>query len=255
MRGKRSIGIGYVMIPTGGTSFSEYIQTCHKTKTVSIITEDSEIYHQVRVGSGLFPQIKFPNQVQKEITGSIVIYIRSKDTSIPTIVSVLELSDEGDYLLPEQWCITSKTNSSSTSLVQGDTREGSLDIITSSQTKSSSINIRASSKFKDSSIRIESDGEVLVSADSIHKVTAGEKIQLGEDDLTEPSLLGEKWKTFMEELITTLQGLTVMIPNGAVAGGVATFATPGSIDLLSQKKIGDLSSKLDEVLSTLVEIQ
>lgn len=254
MRGKRNIGIGYIIVPTS-SSFSDYIQTCYKSKTVSIVTEDSEIYHQVKLGGSLLSQIKFPDQQRKEIIGSIVIYIRKRESSIPTIVSVLELNDSGVDLLPGQWRVTSNTETSNTSLIQGDVKDGTLDIVTSSQTKSSVINIRATSQSKDSTVNIESDSMVSVLAENIFKVVSGEKIQLGEDDKTEPTLLGTSWKDFQEKFIDLLKRVTITMPTATAGSNPVIFVGPGTISLDSQQSLESSKSGLDSLLTDLVEVQ
>jgi hypothetical protein len=155
----------------------------------------------------------------------------------------LELESSEEDLLPGQWRLTCRTGSTSTSLIQGDVEKGTLDIVVGSQSESAEINIRATSKTQNSLIKLETDGDLeLVAGKNIS--LEGELIRLGEDGKTQPSILGNNWKEFMEGFISDLKQLKVTTPSGP------GIPTPDFILLLEKRSL-----ELDSNLSEVVEVQ
>lgn len=250
MIGKRTIGVGYITCPYDA-NLSKFKEICYKTRTVSMLTDESEVYHRVKIGQNLLSQIVFPDFGKGELIGSIVVYIRIRTSSIPIIISVLELADEGSDLLSGQWRLDTHTNSGNVALVQGDVERGTIDIVAHSiEEGPAEVNIRATSKDKKSVVSVESDGEVKVMGTTLVKLKSDEeinveakKVTLGEESF-EPLVLGDKFQSFMEDVLSTLKSLVVTTPSG-----------PGTVDPATQILLTKYSQQLKTLLSSVVKTQ
>lgn len=255
MRGKKAIGVGYITYPYD-VDFFKYRETCFKSRTVSIFTEDSEVYPRVKIGQNLLAKVTFPNPENGELLGSMVVYVRKKNSSIPIVVAVFDLEDRGADLLPGQWKLDLHTESEGVSLVQGMPEDGTLDIIVHSEkSEGSELVLRATSKNKNSKIKIESDSEISILAaskivlnstktevtGSEELLLKGKDIKIGEKDF-EPLVLGSKLEDFLDSVLTIIQGITVPVAPGPI--------DPGSISKLEQKKL-----EVGSLLSSVIKVQ
>lgn len=221
-----SISIWRVYLPTD-MDRETYVKSCYLSGRVSLINENGEFQHRVKVGKLELQAIDFPSD--KKSYGSEVACISAPYSGRLYIVSVYSSSTEFNDQEENQYRFF-KTNGGFSELrVSGD---GKIIMSVDSESDASEVSVNITSKNKAGKLKLNVNGDILIqnegntsltSSNNVNaKVTDGEiessvdikkneirlvtpddgKVYLNESD--EPILLGNKTVTLIEDLLTQL---------------------------------------------------
>jgi hypothetical protein len=229
-----SCGILYVVLPID-IDREAYINDCLMNLRVSAIAEDGAFFNRVPIDEDILNRITFPLK-PKEL-GSALVYVTEPIHKQPIIVAKLNKRDELSDLKENQFKLLRKLEGRSVEIT-GSSRSNSLNLIVNSLDAKGLINIILANKTKNSKFSIQVDGDIqmlaskttinqeerflIETSDGENKASyeqtstehsfLGKKIIINEGE--EPAVLGNKLVSFVENLIDTMIGFTVMSPQG-----------------------------------------
>lgn len=113
--------IGYIYVPND-IDRVKFIQSCLRTKRVSIVTEGGQVFNNVPIDKNAINQIYFPNNSRK--LGSPVGFMFIGKTDRPVVISVFDALDEFSNLNENQFSFERETETGSVLFSgKGDTGE------------------------------------------------------------------------------------------------------------------------------------
>lgn len=225
---RNSSGVGYVIIPYG-VNRDEYVKTCYRTGTVSIVSENGfDVVHRVLVGKLTIQLIDFP-QKTKEL-GSGVIWVNMPNQEEPVVVDVLYKQNE--ILDINEGSLTLEKSDS-----QGGTKitvfkTGNLVITTTSERENqASVDIRSIGKGDTGKVNITTNDKInLIAKNEVSVKAPSIKHNKGDQSI----LRGEETNELLEEFIE-------LVATSVTAAG--PLSNSGKIALLKTKLKGLLSIK------------
>ncbi len=249
-----SVSIWSIYMPVD-VDRDEYIKTCFLTGTVTIINENGEIQHRVKIGKLGLQLIKFPEDKKK--LGSQVICLSAPYSGQLYIVDVYTSSSEFNDQEEDQFRFYKKGIGFAEVRIDG---RGRITLSVDSE-EESDITISVTNKDRAGKLNLNVNGDILVQNDGTTTIKTTNNIHLehndgseGEEptyveiiedrvniksakiylnDSEEPILLGEKTATFLEDLLNQLGQ-----------------ESAGPYPLLGQTVYTQLKQRLEELKST-----
>jgi hypothetical protein len=261
-KSRRNSGIGYIMLPTD-LDRDEYIKTCYRTGTVSIIGEEGfDVAHRVRIGKIAIQLIEFPNSSNE--LGSGVFWVKLANQEEPIITEVLFNqaegldNEEGDFTVSK-----GDIDSNSSFLL---TKDGKYLISVSSNKEGVAVvDIKAVSENETGLINIFSNGILNISSTKETNVKSNGTVRVqgtNEDETELSEIVVENGKvTVLSEEIIHNEGNEPMVLGDTLAEKIdkildillnAKTATSIGLQPLDPKSLTDLQSlktQLDEFKS------
>lgn len=226
--------IGYITCPSDIT-VKDYIDTCFKTETVSIIDDRTgQVHHDCKINKSTLQEIEFPNVKENELMGSLVVWGFVQDT-LPIVIGSFSRNDELDLVLPSQQRLFKRSGENYGSVtVDG---KNSTVTVTSGGSGRSEVIIRAASTGQEATVTIESSGNISIrSKDSIS--IESNSISLGTENL-EPSVLGvtlkEKILHVLIEHIKKIKVPTAFGPSGYPLNNLDFKQLDSKLDIILSK--------------------
>lgn len=122
-------GVGYVVIPTD-VDREDFIKNCKRRKQVSILTEDMELIHNVRITNEAMNNVVFPERAR--VTGTPVIWSHIPPHSIPIITGTLDFGDSYPEDIDENSYSISKKNGKNFAKIKINAKKSSISLSTNS---------------------------------------------------------------------------------------------------------------------------
>lgn len=171
--------ICYIFQPSG-VSREEYITHCHLTNTVSLITDQAEVYHRVPIGDSSLQQLIFP--LEKGALGSPVVCVTIPLHNQPFVVSVHRLNDAAPVTNKERSVGRVILGKDTSFNFHADGDEGSFQIV--GDAPQSTGTVRLLSDTTESLLDVHVQGEINVEAD-VHislLMQKGFEVTIGPED-------------------------------------------------------------------------
>lgn len=168
---KNSVGYGNLYLPSE-VDRDKFLLKCYQSATVSIITENSEVYENVSVPPYIFNELVFPEN-NLEI-GSKVVYLSTPKQLRPIIVGLILRNDE--YLnLKEGEFKLGKTLKGNLVEVFGNTKNAALYLnAISNKDFGGELKIKVKNKNKTAILGIQVDGNIEIENSNLFKLTSKE---------------------------------------------------------------------------------
>ena len=224
-----SMSLWRVYLPTD-IDREKYVQTCYLTGTVSLVNDNAEIKHRVKIGQLALQLVTFPKK--KEQLGSEVICITAPYSGILYVVDVYNSSQEFTDQKEFQYRLTKSDGDIGFAELKVDGR-GRILLSVDGKDDQAEITLAITSKNKQGRLNVNVNGDILVQnegttslisnsnvsvkvndgkvggvessvnikKDEVKVITAG-KIYLNESE--EPVLLGAKTVQFLSDLLDQL---------------------------------------------------
>ena len=117
-------GIGYIIL-LKDIDRDNYIETCYRTSTVSMVKQTGEYYRDIKVGKGLLNTIEFPEDEEKR--GTPVVWVLDYVSGMPIVVATLQFGKEISGL--QEWeLLFSKTYEGNNISIGGNAKEGNFNL-------------------------------------------------------------------------------------------------------------------------------
>lgn len=249
-------GIGNVIMPKG-LERQNYINQCFKNNTVTILTEDQQVFNDVSINDSDLNILTFPSDVNS--LGSPFFYQKLPKYRSPIIIKVLSFSTQlSSHNKENQYRIfkTSADGNKSVDLnilsedgkmiISVDSNDSAeIDITLSNQNQDAVLNVEVSGTINLKSIQgqlFKSAKEILLQTvneigdenPSVIKIIEGlinfqtEKITFNEG--SENGVLGNKLKSLLDDLITGISNITT-----TTAIGVQPIINKAEIEVLKER--------------------
>jgi len=194
-----------------------YIRTCYATGRVTLINENAEVKHKIKVGKLALQVIDFPDDINS--FGSEVICVTAPYSGELYVVDVYASSKEMNDQEENQYRLF---KASGTGFAELRIDGGGRILLSVESEDDGGITISVSNKNKDAVAKIQSNGSVLIDAPKIiHSEGAEEAMLLGNTTI---DLLGELLDVLNQE-------------------------SAGPYTLRSKQKYVDIKNKLEDLLS------
>jgi len=212
-----SIGVGYIIIPSQ-VDRDFFIAECFAKETVSMMTEDGAIRHDLKIDKDTIQRIQFPEQGK---LGSVIVYVVHFNKNVPIIVGVLNNGNQTQNLHEHEFKIQ-KTFGNNTVVISGRSDTGEINISSLGGSNGGNLTINLSNNNKDCEFNVNVKGDVNVTADGLTTIDSKGGIKLGHDTY-KSMVLGEYLQSWMQDLITQINAITV--PTAFGPSGVPINAT------------------------------
>lgn len=256
---KYNVGIAYVAIPSD-LDRGKYIADCFKNSSISVYTEDGGFNNRVPISPEVLGFIEFP--INTNELGSPVIYITDEVYKHPYVVARLlkrnELGDNKEYQFKFKRILDKAFIE-----ISGSVQNNTINLLIDSADQAGQLNINLFSKDKNSKLSIDVQGDVEIVNSGSKKITQQKEIVVetidenGEDkaswqqsttenkfynkklivnDGTEPMVLGNKFKEFMNDFIDELSN-------------IKTNTAIGLQPIINAVQVNAFKAKIDNFLS------
>lgn len=259
-RSRRNSGIGYIMLPTD-LDRDEYIKTCYRTGTVSIIGEEGfDVAHRVRIGKIAIQLIDFP--LTPKDLGSGVFWVKLSNQEEPIVTEVLFNQAEGIDNEEGDFTISKGTLDSNSSFLL--TRDGKYLIsVSSNKDGAAVVDISSVSENETGLINVFSNGILNVSSTKETNLKSNGVIRVqgtneDESELSEIVIENGKVTTLSEEIIHN-SGDEPMVLGDTLAdfltdfvdevSRITTLTTIGTQPIINIAQITALKQKIEAIKS------
>lgn len=248
-------GVAYTVLPSD-IEREVYIRECYQNSRISIWSEDIGFINRVRVDEETLNFIEFPDTVEK--LGTAIVFVTEPIHKQPIIVARLSKIDELGELRENLFKIKRKLGNKTVE-ISGSPEKGTLNLIVNAEDEKGVINILLSNNNSDGELNLSVCGGIKIDAagnieflqkekfyvktvgkdgedsseasyeqtNKEHKLK-GEKISINDGE--EPMVLGNKIKSFIEDLIDNISAMTIVVT------GTAGVFNPADITKLQAKK-------------------
>jgi len=161
--GSTSTGIGYVYL-SQDVDRDLYVKNCFSTNTVTLITENREIYPKTPIGKLAIQFIDFPNNFQE--LGSPVSFIIHPTKKKPIITDVYDFSSVASDIGEFQYSFR-KTFGENIVNISADAKSGSINMLVDAENSDQGkLNITISNVDKTGQLNIEifGDGNIMATS-------------------------------------------------------------------------------------------
>ena len=181
-----SSGIGFVIIPSN-VSREEFVQRCYNTHTLSILTEQNEILHNIEISPYDLEKVNFPSG--NKTLGSKVFWVNIPIKNVPVVLSILGKRDEMSHLKEGQVQMRTASDSSLAEIVGFD--DGRLFInVQALNANGGKLNIDVQNQNDQAELNIAVKGSVGVKAvNAIMKFRDGFAIQVTDPKNEQPTVM------------------------------------------------------------------
>lgn len=193
-----------------------YIRTCYATGRVTLINENAEVKHKIKVGKLALQVIDFPDDINS--FGSEVICVTAPYSGELYVVDVYASSKEMNDQEENQYRLFKKGVGFAEVSIDG---KGNI-LLTVDSENESNITLSVCNKSKTGKLKLQSDGDVIIDAP---KIVHGEGAE-------EPILLGAKTVDLLNELLDVLN-----------------LESAGPYTLRSAQKYAEIKKKTEELKS------
>lgn len=182
-------GVGFVVVPEGIDRL-EYIADCYRTNTIAMIGGLGYGYFfNVHVDSNVMQNIVFPTNIDEDVRGTAVVWVKDSVHKVPIVVASLRKQDDYYTLQENQYVVKRETESTSVVLfADGSTALCEANVVGNKENPAN-LNIKITSENEDSVINLYVDNELNVSSKkTINVISEDEisvKIKKGGDAVTE----------------------------------------------------------------------
>lgn len=194
----------------------KYIKTCFLTGTISLVNDNAEVLHKVKVGKLALQAISFP--LDEKSLGSFVLCATAPYSGRLYVIDVYTSSVDFTDQQENQYRFIKVGNGTAEIRVDGNGRI----LLSVDSEEASDITLSVSNKNRDGVVKIQSTGSVLIDAPKIYH---NEKAE-------EAMLLGNKTVDLIDELLDVLNQ-----------------ESAGPYTLRSKQKYLDIKQKTEELKS------
>lgn len=140
---RQTVSIAYIVAPTD-VDLKDYIDSCMRKKTVSILTESGEYVHEVPVGKLAIQLIEFPkddgNNSRK--LGSPVCILNIENKNKPIVVEVFDATDDFSMTIENSFTFCKKTSNTNVNVsFLGNEGIGSIGLYSNDKENGLDVNI------------------------------------------------------------------------------------------------------------------
>lgn len=217
----------------------EYIKTCYLTGSISIINQNAEVQHKVKVGKLALQLITFP--IDEDSLGSEVVCISAPYSGTLYVVDIYTSSSEFHDQKENQYRLyQTTTNGFAEVRIDGNTGKIILSVDGEGDTE---ILLNVTNKDKTGKLSVNVNGDIVIQNQGNTSIKSSKQVSIdapkillsGDEKLTEqPIILGDK----LVELLTNL--LTQLSKESA-----------GPYPLLGQSAYAQLQQTIDQIKSTI----
>lgn len=261
-------GIAYVVIPSD-VDRARYIKECYKTSTVSIYSEYNGFSNRVPIDTYTLNFVEFPNEVNK--IGTAVAFLLDPIHKKPIIVGSYNKQDELSDLKENQFRFKKELNGNFVELVGSS--DGKYIGINVGADEAGEVFINIKSKDESGKVNINVEGECNITSltnvtlkqfgklsfitenkDDQSEVTVeehtskGRTVQSEEENIItqkfninngkENFVLGQKLKSFLDDLITEI-------------GNITTTTQLGQMPILNKEQVLSYKERTKDLLSAI----
>jgi hypothetical protein len=182
----------------------EYIKTCFLTGTVTVINENGEIIHRVKIGKFDIQQVRFPMDLKS--FGSEVICLSAPYSGKLYITNVYNSSNEFSDQQEDQYRLYKSTDNGFAELrIDG---QGKIHLSVDSE-GDSDITISVANKERTGKLNVNVNGDILIQNDGTTTLKSTNKVLIDSpkiylNDSEEPILLGQKTVDLLSDLLDQL---------------------------------------------------
>lgn len=254
---KWAAGIAYIAIPSD-IDREEYIANCYLNELVSVWTDDGAFFNRIPISTDVLSFIEFP-ETFKEL-GTAVFYVIESIKKQPFIVARYTKDNEISGGREHTFSIRRRIGKNIVEIT-GSPKNNFLNLIVNAGETKGELNVIVSGEREDSRINVEVAGDIDVYALKSTTVSQGKQLKLitGEEDKIavyqqanrehlfegekiiinkgqEPSVLGNKLRSFLEDFVDEVANIT-------------TTTGIGVQPIINKIKISALKAKLNDILS------
>ena len=182
-------GVGYVVVPPDIDRL-EYIEDCYRTNTITMSGGVGYGYFfNVHVDSNVMQNLVFPSNVDDDVRGTAVVWVKDSVHQVPIVIASLRKQDDYYILSENQHLVKRETESTSVVLFSDGSRALHEVTISGNKENPATLNIKVTSENQDSIINLYVDNELnIASQKKVNVLTEDEfsiKVNKEGDTITE----------------------------------------------------------------------
>lgn len=176
MTDSQSINLGYVIIPND-LDLDSYLSNCFLNNTISICTEQLQVYHNVDISEDDLSLIKFP--LRKEDYGSSIMFAIIPKFEKPIVLKVLNLRDQLSNLQkPNQFRIIRANQDQSVVEVEGSANDAEMNFNLNSYNKEAKMSFNVTSPEDSGEMSFYVNGEMFINVNRLFNLLIHDSLKL-----------------------------------------------------------------------------
>lgn len=258
---RNTAGTGYIVL-SKEVPRDEYIKTCFRNSTVTMITDTNEVIKNVFVNKDIWQYIEFPVELKER--GSCVVWLNIHGKNKPVILAVINKKDQHNDIQTVNSFKFVRKDKQNAVLIEGLGDKGHLNIVASGDNEGDGqINLHVLNKEGKGLLELLVQGNIDIEGDNDANIKLKHGLYLkiiDENDNTKQSIisyeLGKGFTLkdeFENEVITSSNGIVLKVPTGKKItnkGGVSI--EPALLGNKTQEAIDAINDTLSEISKCLV---
>jgi hypothetical protein len=171
-------GVGFVVVPEGIDRL-EYIENCYRTNTIAMSGGTGYGYFfNVNVDSNVMQHIQFPTNIDEDLRGTAVVWVKDSIHNVPVVVASLRKQDDFYILDENQYLVKRETETTSVVLFADGSKSLYEINVIGNKENPGNINIKVTSENKDSVFNLYVDNELNVTTQKKINVVSEDEISI-----------------------------------------------------------------------------